>query len=91
MTGKELLQRIARDREERGRMILAKPTEFKICNCCQSILFTTNVYCPFCKGYGFEFDQDKIVAMAQMLGERRLAYGCAVLPRQITVRALTYT
>ena len=89
MSGKELLQKIARGREERGRMILANPDQFKICNSCQSILFMTNVYCPFCKGYGFEFDQDKIVAMAQILGERRLAFGCAVLPRQTTVKALS--
>jgi hypothetical protein len=89
MSGKELLERIARDRAERSRLILAKPTEFKICNCCQSILFTSNVYCPFCKGYGFEFDQDKIVAMARLLGDRPLALGCAVLPRQTTVKAFS--
>lgn len=90
MTGKDLLRLIARQRRKRCRMILEAPERFKICFGCQSLCFETNAFCPFCNGYGFETDRETVVEMARLLGERPLAAECAVLPRQTTVRALTY-
>ena len=89
MTGIELLAGIAVARKNRVKTILEAPENFKVCNGCQSILSLTTVFCPFCKCYGFERDRNQVIAMAEFLSDRALAFGCAVLPRETSVRALT--
>lgn len=90
MTSCEVLTLIAAQRRERCHLILSAPAEFKICNSCQSILFARSSVCPFCRGYGFESSVTAVVEMAQLLSQRPLALGCAVLPRQTTLKALAF-
>lgn len=90
MSGKELLEKIAGRRKESCSIVLSSPDQFKICNSCQSLLQVETVFCPFCKAYGFEVDKGKIIDMARLLGDRPLSYHCAVLPRNASIKALSY-
>jgi hypothetical protein len=81
MTGKELLSRIAARRKSQCLVIRERPWDFKVCRACQSLCFNHNIFCPSCRGYGFETEVEAVLAMAKLLGKRRLALGCAVLPR----------
>ena len=90
MSSKDQLEQIAERRRKIGRKIADAPGKFKICNGCESLNCATNTFCPFCNSYGFESDCEEVVAMAELLGTRPLAFGCAVLPRATTMKALTY-
>ena len=87
LSGAKQLQQIAASRKESALLILATPEAFKQCRSCQSLVADSVVFCPFCKAYGFDSELEQIIAMATMLGDRTLSFGCGVLPRGTSVRA----
>src|SRR5690606_5377130 len=91
MTGAELLEKIAAQRKERCQRILADPSTAVICEGCSSLLWAKDlVLCPFCKTYRFDADLGRILEMARLLGERPIAFGCAVLPRNTGPTGLSH-
>lgn len=88
MSGSHLLETIATRRSVRAQAVVQSPEQFKICHGCQSIVSHSHVFCPFCRNYGFDFSRSAVVEKAMQLADRRLAVGCAVLPREITPAGL---
>lgn len=90
MKATELLEMIAIQRKERCRMIILSPAKFKLCEGCESILFDANLFCPYCHAYRFNHDPIAVVQSAVALSDKPLATGCAYLPRQTTVKGLSF-
>jgi RNA polymerase subunit RPABC4/transcription elongation factor Spt4 len=92
MTGHDLLILIAKQRAERIESVLKEPSKFKVCEGCSSLLFNRAGVgiCPYCGAYRFSTDPESIIEIAKLLENRTLALGCAVLPRDITPRGLSY-
>lgn len=59
--------------EQRARQadrIVRNPSKYKVCVGCESIVATKTAICPNCHGYRYEFDEQSVVAQAQLLGQR---------------------
>lgn len=58
------------ERARRAAEILSAPTEYKVCEGCESIVRKKAVFCPNCHGYRFDGDPARVAAQAQILGAR---------------------
>jgi hypothetical protein len=60
--------------EERSRQadkIVKNPSNYKICEGCDSIVLTKAVTCPNCAGYRFEETAQLVIEQARMLVSRQ--------------------
>ena len=60
--------------EERARQadkIVKNPSQYKICEGCDSIVLARAGTCPNCASYRFEEELSKIIAQARILGMRQ--------------------
>ncbi|MDD2677736.1 MAG: hypothetical protein PHP75_09780 [Methylacidiphilaceae bacterium] len=58
------------ERAKRAAEILKAPTEYKVCEGCESIVREKAVFCPNCHGYRFDSDPARVVTQARLLGAR---------------------
>ena len=58
------------DRARKAEKIIAKPTDFKVCEGCESIVAARVATCPNCHGYRFDDTPDAVIAQARLLGSR---------------------
>jgi len=59
-----------KERARKAAKIIAKPTEFKVCEGCDSIVAVRVATCPNCHGYRFDEKPESIVAQARLLASR---------------------
>ncbi|QSR85887.1 hypothetical protein MacB4_10775 [Methylacidimicrobium sp. B4] len=58
------------ERAKRATEILKAPTEYKVCEGCESIVRRKAVFCPNCHGYRFDGDPARVIEQARVLGAR---------------------
>lgn len=58
------------NRARQADRIVRNPAKYKVCVGCESIVATKTAICPNCHSYRYEFDEEKVVAQAQVLGQR---------------------
>jgi len=58
------------DRAQRAAKIVANPSDYKVCEGCESIVRVHVVTCPNCHGYRFDDDSDLVVRQAKLLASR---------------------
>jgi len=58
------------DRARKAAKIIAQPSDYKVCEGCESIVRLHVVTCPNCHGYRFEDDPDAVVLQAKLLASR---------------------
>ena len=59
-----------KDRARKAAKIIAKPTEFKVCESCESIVTLRAATCPNCHGYRFDETPESVVTQARLLASR---------------------
>jgi len=59
-----------KERALKAEKIVAKPTEYKVCEGCESIVTARVVTCPNCHGYRFNENPEAVVEQARLLGSR---------------------
>lgn len=60
--------------DERARQadkIVKNPTQYKICEGCDSIVMAKAATCPNCASYRFEDEIQRVVAQARILGRKQ--------------------
>ena len=50
--------------EEYGKYIITHPWNFKVCDSCDSIVFSHVGLCPLCSAYCFNTDKDSVISTA---------------------------
>ncbi len=65
-----LSQNKMEDRRKRAEMIIAEPTNHKVCEGCESIVGMKAVLCPSCHGYRFDIVPGRVVEQAIYLSSR---------------------
>ncbi len=58
------------DRAQKAAKIIAQPSDYKVCEGCESIVRAHVVTCPNCHGYRFDDEPDSVVAQAKLLASR---------------------
>lgn len=58
------------ERARKAEKIIAKPTDFKVCEGCDSIVSARVATCPNCHGYRFDAAPDAVVRQARLLASR---------------------
>jgi hypothetical protein len=58
------------DRARKAEKIIARPTDFKVCEGCDSIVAARVATCPNCHGYRFDESPQAVTAQARLLGSR---------------------
>jgi len=58
------------NRKQAAQKILSAPANFKVCECCGSIVAAKAVVCPLCNAYRFDPSREAVTAQAQMLASR---------------------
>jgi len=58
------------DRAQKAAKIIAHPSDYKVCEGCESIVRLHVVTCPNCHGYRFDDDAHAVVAQAKLLASR---------------------
>jgi hypothetical protein len=58
------------ERARKAEKIIAKPTEYKVCEGCDSIVTARVATCPNCHGYRFDEDPAAVVGQARLLASR---------------------
>ena len=58
------------DRARRADKIIRDPSNYKICEGCDSIVASKVVTCPNCHSYRFEVSAERIMNQARELGRR---------------------
>lgn len=58
------------ERAEKAAKISERPSDFKICEGCESIVAARVSTCPNCHGYRFNENPQDVIAHAMMLGSR---------------------
>jgi len=58
------------ERAKKAAKIIAQPSDYKVCEGCESIVRLHVVTCPNCHGYRFDEDADAVVAQAKLLASR---------------------
>lgn len=53
-----------------ARLIIKNADLYKICECCESIILYSDVYCPLCDGYRFNDDLEDIKKLALILAKK---------------------
>lgn len=59
-----------KERARKAEKIIAKPTEFKVCEGCESIVAVRVATCPNCHGYRFDESPAAVVKQARLLASR---------------------
>ncbi|MEI7958794.1 MAG: hypothetical protein WCI40_06770 [Verrucomicrobiota bacterium] len=59
-----------KERASKAAKIIAKPTEFKVCEGCDSIVAARVATCPNCHGYRFDEQPESVVEQARLLASR---------------------
>ena len=59
-----------KERASTAAKIIAKPTEFKVCEGCDSIVAARVATCPNCHGYRFDEQPESVVEQARLLASR---------------------
>ena len=59
-----------KDRASKAAKIIAKPTGYKVCEGCDSIVAVRVATCPNCHGYRFNENPDSVVEQARLLASR---------------------
>ena len=67
--GEEDITHLA-ERARRAEKIIADPSNFKICEGCESIVAARVTICPNCYGYRFDEDSAAVVEHAKLLATR---------------------
>jgi Zn finger protein HypA/HybF involved in hydrogenase expression len=57
-------------RAETAARIAANPTEYKVCEGCDSIVGGKTAICPNCHSFRFDVTADRVVRQARLLGAR---------------------
>ncbi|MDX6767453.1 MAG: hypothetical protein SFU85_11760 [Candidatus Methylacidiphilales bacterium] len=57
-------------RKEAAARILASPKNFKVCECCGSIVVQKAAVCPNCNAYRFDPQTTVVVRQAELLASR---------------------
>lgn len=57
-------------RAEAAARIAANPTNYKVCEGCDSIVGGKTALCPNCHGFRFDITTDRVVTQAKLLGSR---------------------
>ncbi len=58
------------DRARQADRIVKSPSNYKICEGCDSIVLAKATTCPNCAGYRFTNDSSAVVHQARLLGRR---------------------
>ncbi len=58
------------ERARKAEKIIAKPTDYKVCEGCESIVTARVATCPNCHGYRFDENPDAVVEQARLLATR---------------------
>ena len=58
------------ERARKAAKIIAQPSDYKVCEGCESIVRLHVVTCPNCHGYRFEDDPQAVVLQAKLLASR---------------------
>lgn len=58
------------ERQQKAAQIVANPTQYKVCEGCESIVVAQANTCPNCHGYRFDDDVQRVVSQAKLLGSR---------------------
>jgi uncharacterized protein YlaI len=58
------------NRARQADRIVRNPAKYKVCVGCESIVAAKTAICPNCHSYRYEFDEDRVIAQAQVLGQR---------------------
>ncbi len=58
------------ERARKAAKIISEPTQFKVCEGCESIVASRVVICPNCYGYRFNEDPAAVVEQAKLLASR---------------------
>ncbi len=58
------------DRARKAQKIIAKPTDYKVCEGCDSIVTARVATCPNCHGYRFEETPALVIEQARLLATR---------------------
>jgi len=58
------------ERARKAEKIITRPTDYKVCEGCESIVTARVVTCPNCHGYRFNEDPDAVVEQARLLSSR---------------------
>ena len=59
------------DRARQADKIVKNPTQYKICEGCDSIVLARAATCPNCASYRFEEESTKVITQARILGMRQ--------------------
>ena len=57
-------------RQQMARKISNKPTDYKICEGCDSIVLANALLCPNCHSYRYNSRVEDIISQAELLGAR---------------------
>ena len=57
-------------RAEKAREIASSPTDFQVCEGCDSIVAARVALCPNCHGYRFDSSAPRVIQQALELGSR---------------------
>lgn len=58
------------ERARKAEKIIAKPTDFKVCEGCDSIVSARVATCPNCHGYRFDDTPEMVIQQARLLASR---------------------
>lgn len=58
------------DRAAKAAKIIAQPSDYKVCEGCESIVRLHVVTCPNCHGYRFDEASEAVVTQAKILASR---------------------
>lgn len=58
------------ERAKKAREIAANAERYKVCEGCESIVAERVVNCPNCHGYRFDAAAERVIAQAELLGNR---------------------
>lgn len=58
------------ERARKAGKIIAKPTDYKVCEGCESIVAARVATCPNCHGYRFNENPESVVDQARLLASR---------------------
>jgi hypothetical protein len=65
-----MMSREMTERAQRAAKIVQSPSNYKICEGCESIVTRKAVTCPNCHGYRFDGASARVVQQARILGSR---------------------
>lgn len=70
MMTNHMAEETTEQRKQAAEKILAAPQNFKVCECCGSIVAAKAVVCPLCNAYRFDTSRETVIQQAQILASR---------------------